>query len=91
MTQSSFETPSSRPWPTRMRRAEASAYLQAEHGVQLAGATLAKLAVQGGGPRFRVDGRFPLYDKTELDRFAADRLGPLRSSTSDTAGAQIAA
>jgi hypothetical protein len=70
-------------WPPRLRRREASAYLAAAHGVRLSPGTLAKLAVIGGGPRFRLDGRFPLYERSELDAFAAARLGPLRTSTSD--------
>ena len=37
----------------------------------------------GGGPSFRMDGPFPLYERTELDAFATVRLGPLRTSTSD--------
>jgi hypothetical protein len=74
---------SSRQWPFRMRRRVASDYLAAEHGVRLSANTLAKLAVVGGGPRFRLDGRFPLYERRELDSFAAARLGPLRASTSD--------
>jgi hypothetical protein len=69
-----------------MRRREASDYLDKEHGVRLAPSTLAKLAVVGGGPRFRSDGRFPVYERSELDAFAAARLGPLRASTSDTRG-----
>ncbi len=75
-----------RAWPDRMRRSEASQYLQEQHGIRLAHSTLAKLAVVGGGPPFRLDGRFPVYDRAELDAFAATRLGPLRASTSDTAG-----
>jgi hypothetical protein len=71
-------------WPNRMRRREASQYLQEQHGIRLAHATLAKLAVVGGGPPFRLDGRFPVYDRDDLDSFAAIRLGPLRASTSDT-------
>jgi hypothetical protein len=70
-----------------MRRREASAYLDALYGIRLAPATLAKLAVIGGGPKFRLDGRYPLYDREELDVFADARLGPLRSSTSDKAAA----
>jgi hypothetical protein len=66
-----------------MRRRDASAYLLAAHGVSLTVGSLAKLAVIGGGPRFRLDGRFPVYDRDELDLFAAARLGPLRTSTSD--------
>jgi hypothetical protein len=80
----------SRPWPARMRRKQASEYLLEQHGVSLSPATLAKLAVIGGGPSFRKDGPFPLYERGGLDTFADARLGPLRTSTSD-AGQQIAA
>jgi len=66
-----------------MRRKMASQYLFEVHGVQLSPATLAKLAVIGGGPPFRRDGRFPNYDRPELDIYAEKRLGPLRRSTSD--------
>ena len=68
----------------RYRRAQASSYLRDKYGICLSQATLARMAVTGGGPRFRKDGRFPLYDEPELDRFAEARLGPLRASTSDT-------
>lgn len=74
-----------------MRRREASAYLLTEHGISLSTNTLAKLAcISSEGPRFRLDGRFPLYDRAELDAFAVRRLGPLRRSTSDN-GHQMAA
>jgi hypothetical protein len=73
----------SRHWPARMRRKVASEYLLQEHGVSLSPATLAKLAVIGGGPSFRKDGPFPIYERTDLDAFATVRLGPLRTSTSD--------
>jgi hypothetical protein len=66
-----------------MRRKVASEYLLEEHGVSLSPATLAKLAVIGGGPSFRKDGPFPLYERPALDTFAIVRLGPLRTSTSD--------
>jgi hypothetical protein len=67
-----------------MRRQQASAYLFEVHGISLMPATLAKLAVVGGSPPFRLDGRFPVYDRADLDTFAQKRLGPLRTSTSDT-------
>jgi hypothetical protein len=73
----------SRHWPMRMRRKVASEYLLEEHGVSLSPATLAKLAVLGGGPAFRKDGPFPIYERVELDTFAIGRLGTLRHSTSD--------
>jgi hypothetical protein len=89
MSQVSIET-TSRKWPERMRRSEASAYLHEEYGIKLAPATLAKLAVVGGSQPFFLDGRFPLYPRTELDAFAVARLGPLRASTSDTGEQQAA-
>lgn len=67
----------------RMRRTEASTYLAEKHGVTMSAKTLAKLACIGGGPAFRLDGRFPLYDASELDRWAIERLGDPISSTSE--------
>jgi hypothetical protein len=85
MSQSSIGL--SRKWPQRMRRKVASEYLCEVHGVSLSPATLAKKAVTGGGPPFRKDGPFPLYDQPVLDDYALARLGPLRSSTSDAQAA----
>lgn len=73
-------------WPNRMRRQDASQYLLEQHGIRLAHSTLAKLAVVGGGPPFRLDGRFPVYDREALDAYASERLGPLRRSTSNVEG-----
>lgn len=71
----------------RLRRVEASDYLRRVHGVELAPATLAKLASIGGGPGFQKSLRTPLYPTDELDRWATERLGGLRRSTSDVGGA----
>jgi hypothetical protein len=82
MSQSSIGiTP--RRWPSRMRRKLASEYLFEVHGISLSPATLAKLAVMGGGPQFWKDGAFPIYGPEYLDEFAVARLGKLRRSTSD--------
>ena len=59
-------------------------------GVQLTPATLAKLAVTGGGPDFQYDGRFPVTSPEQADDFASKRLGPVLRSTSDT-GDRLAA
>lgn len=67
----------------RLRRWEASEYLKLAHGIRLAPATLAKMACIGGGPAFHKYRRTPLYPRDELDRWAIERLGPLRSGTSD--------
>lgn len=67
----------------RLRRAEASIYLKQKWGLDRKPGTLAKLACIGGGPRFEVANRTPLYPETELDVWAASLLTPLKSSTSD--------
>lgn len=66
-----------------LRRAEASAYLLEKHGIQRKPATLAKLAVLGGGPTFRRAGRVPLYSAADLDEFAAKITSAPVQSTSE--------
>lgn len=78
-----------RKWSARMRRPELSLYLLEVHGIRLSVATLAKLAVYGGGPAFQYDGRFPVTAPQWADEFATARLGPVRTSTS-SAGHQLA-
>src|SRR6516165_9456272 len=72
-------------WPSRVRRIKASQYLLEVHGVTIAAATLAKLAVTGGGPEYELWGRFPYYPTQLLDRWAEARLSR-RRSTSDRDG-----
>lgn len=67
----------------RLRRWEVSEYLRLAHGIEVAPATLAKWACTGGGPRYQSLNRTPLYPREELDRWAAERLGALRSSSSE--------
>ena len=66
-----------------LRRAEAVIYLSEEHGIRRAVGTLAKLAVVGGGPRFRVAGRTPLYSIDDLDAWVESILSPPVRSTSE--------
>lgn len=68
----------------RLRRWEASEYLELVHGIRLAPTTLAKLATIGGGSAYHKSLRMPLYPVEELDRWAAERLGNLVRSTFDT-------
>jgi hypothetical protein len=68
------------------RRAAASAYLRDRWGVERAPGTLAKLAVVGGGPRFRKAGRIPLYAPADLDAWASALLGKAVASTSELEG-----
>jgi hypothetical protein len=69
------------PWPVRMRRADASRYLEIEHGIRLAVQTLARLAVEGCGPPYRLYSRMPLYERAALDEWAESRLTPAAAST----------
>jgi hypothetical protein len=67
----------------RLRRWEASEYLELVHGIRIAPTTLAKFATIGGGPAYHKSRRTPLYPIEELDRWAAERLGSLLRNTSD--------
>jgi hypothetical protein len=67
----------------KLSRVEAAQYLLLQHGLTIAASTLAKLASVGGGPPFHKAGPSPLYPKNALDAWATQRLGRLRSSTSD--------
>ena len=66
-----------------LRRAEAADYLLETHGISRTVGTLAKLAVVGGGPRFRVAGRTPLYAPDDLDAWADSIISPTVGSTSE--------
>jgi hypothetical protein len=69
--------------PKYLRRKPAALYLNDTWGVPTAASTLAKKAVVGGGPEFHSAGRIPLYSLEELDRYAREKLGLPRRSTSD--------
>jgi len=67
----------------RLRRWEASRHLLDRHGIEMAVATLAKLACLGGGPPFQKAGRVPLYPVDLLDDWAVARLGRVIHSTTE--------
>ena len=67
----------------RLRREAASRYLDDTWGIGRTPNTLAKLAVIGGGPMFRKDGRFPLYEADDLDDWARHQLSPPVRSTAE--------
>lgn len=73
------------PQKKNLRREEASEYLRQTYGIRCAPATLAKLVTTGGGPRYFKANRSPLYPTDELDVWAQQKLGPLRSSSADYA------
>lgn len=68
-----------------LRRTEAARYVRDAWGIPCSPNWLAKLAVVGGGPVFRKGGRYPLYLATDLDAWAAARIGAPQLSTSVTA------
>ncbi len=68
----------------RLRRDEACTYLELAHGIVFAPASLARFACHGGGPRFSKMNRTPLYAKTDLDAWAAEKLGDPINHTSET-------
>ena len=69
--------------PPRLRRAEASEYLLRRHGIKRTVGTLAWLACEGGGPRFRRVGAWPLYDVPDLDKWAEEIMSEPVGSTSE--------
>src|SRR4029077_15902837 len=62
---------------------DAASYITERYGFPCSRQWLAKLAVIGGGPMFRKAGRYPIYEPTELDRWAEARIGPQQRSTSE--------
>lgn len=68
-----------------LRRSEAAKYVQNRWGYPLSPKTLAKLAVVGGGPKFRKASRFPLYGAAWLDEWVRSKLSLPVSSTSELA------
>jgi hypothetical protein len=65
------------------RRSDAATYITQQYGFPCSRQWLAKLAVIGGGPVFRKAGRYPVYEPSELDRWAEARIGPPQRSTSE--------
>jgi len=58
-----------------LRRKETAEYLKIKYGCG-SWRTLAKLAVNGGGPVFRKFGRAVLYLRHDLDAWAVEKIGP---------------
>jgi hypothetical protein len=61
----------------------ATKYLSEKYHLPCSEKTLAKLRCIGGGPPFRLVGRFPLYPISGLDEWAKSKIGPLVRSTSE--------
>lgn len=67
----------------RLNRREASEFLT-QRGFRIAPATLAKLAVIGGGPSFVSFGRRPLYEAADLLAWVESRTSRPKRHTSET-------
>jgi hypothetical protein len=67
----------------RYRRADASEYLLEAWGISRTPKTLAKEAVNGGGPVMEYDGRIPLYTTNSLDEYATRALSAPVKSTAE--------
>lgn len=64
-----------------LSRAQAAEYLQERYGAYKK-QTLAKMAVDGTGPRFRKMGAFAYYLEADLDDWVASRMSaPVKSTT----------
>jgi hypothetical protein len=69
-------------WPKRMDTATAARYLREEHGLPTDPKTLVNHRALRKGPTVRYFGAKPLYDRTELDRWANDEaLQPISPLT----------
>jgi hypothetical protein len=76
-----METPSNSPNDPLLRRKALAAALTYA-GYPIAEQTLARMAVEGSGPPFRIWGRFPIYQWSSALRWAEARAGKPRTSTS---------
>jgi hypothetical protein len=68
-----------------LRRTEAAAYIRDRYNLPCEASSLRTMACKGTGPVFRKGSRFPLYDRADLDAWAAAKLSPKVKSTSELA------
>jgi hypothetical protein len=72
--------------PRFLNRGELADYLLMTYGIEVSAERLARLAVSGGGPRFRLlAGRAgkAVYEKTDVDVWARANLGPVVARVSE--------
>ena len=65
-----------------LRRDEAATHLRERWAMRCSRGLLAKLAVSGDGPVYRLAGRFPIYSLDDLDAWARSRISEPRQMTS---------
>jgi hypothetical protein len=66
-----------------LRRDAAAEFIRNNFSIPCTTQTLAKFASIGGGPLYRYNGRFPVYDPADLAAWVAERTGPKVSSVSE--------
>jgi hypothetical protein len=76
--------------PETLLRRKLAAQALSENGFPVKASTLATLACRGGGPRFRLFGRVPLYKWSDLLDWAEGRCTPVMSSSSERAAERAA-
>jgi hypothetical protein len=65
------------------RRKGAAKYIEEKYNQSVSASKLAKLAVYGGGPPYRNINGDTIYEESDLDLWAEDRMGPKIRSTSE--------
>lgn len=70
-----------------LRRGEAAAYIRKTYNLPCAKTYLDFLASVGGGPAFRRIGRWPVYECSDLDTWARQRMTAKVTSTAELRGA----
>jgi hypothetical protein len=76
--------------PEALLRRTATAVALTEAGYPTSAATLATMAVRGGGPVHRCYGRIPLYRWGDALEWAKSRMSAPRRTTSEIASASVA-
>jgi hypothetical protein len=79
--------------PCFLYRRDAADYLLTKHGLVVSAEHLARLALTGGGPRFRLLAGRParaVYTEPDLDSWATAFLGPLVARVSEHPALQSA-
>lgn len=69
--------------PYYLRRNDAARYIRETWGIPCSRVWMAKLVSVGGGPTYRLAGRFPIYAPADLDSWAKARIGAPQKSSSD--------
>ncbi len=74
-------------YPEFLNRDQAATYLRDRWGQRCSRSLLAKLAVTGDGPVYRLAGRFPQYTVDDLNAWTESRISPPRRATSEARAA----